>query len=208
VKIIQALETLAAKWREVRAPKDRNDDYANGWEIAHELCADEIESTISAITSGTKNWELPEHFKAVWLGDWNTTIRGYAENYARATLSALTAEAGKGELPELPEPCFAQSLFVDGKCIAESYTSEQMREYARLALSTATPAGEWLPPDARPATGTYLVTNGTHVAPWINGIIHNNAGTQWDWSYGEAIIGWQPLPAPLAASPRGASESK
>ena len=38
------------------------------------------------------------------------------------------------ELPELPEPNFAQSLFIGGRCVAESYTADQMRAYAQAAL--------------------------------------------------------------------------
>jgi hypothetical protein len=40
-------------------------------------------------------------------------------------------------LPPLPEPCFEASLFVDGKCIAENYTADQMREYARAAIAAS-----------------------------------------------------------------------
>lgn len=49
--------------------------------------------------------------------------------------------------------------------------------------------------------GTYLVTDGMHVAPYIRGVIHNNVGTCCDWRYGEAIIAWMHLPEPPFAGP-------
>ena len=58
---------------------------------------------------------------------------------------------------------------------------------------------DWQPISTRPqgANLTYLVTNKIgEVAPWINGVIHNNCGSPWDWSYGEDITHWMPLPPP------------
>jgi hypothetical protein len=74
---------------------------------------------------------------------------------------------------------------------------------ALLAASPSeTSCSGWQPLDTRPKEfeSTYLVTNGLQVAPWIRGIIHNNAGTAWDWEYGSNIIGWMPLPSPLKTS--------
>jgi hypothetical protein len=59
----------------------------------------------------------------------------------------------------------------------------------------------WQPISTRPKDDliTYLVTNGRQVAPWIRGVIHNNAGTAWDWDYGSSIVAWMPLPDPPAS---------
>jgi hypothetical protein len=49
----------------------------------------------------------------------------------------------------------------------------------------------------RPKKGSYLVANRKgQVAPWIDGVIHNQAGSAWDWEYGEAVTHWMPLPSP------------
>jgi hypothetical protein len=58
------------------------------------------------------------------------------------TLSALTAEAGKGEVPELPEPIVAYTYDSVRTIRDNYYTADQMREYARLALSTGAGKGE------------------------------------------------------------------
>lgn len=67
------------------------------------------------------------------------------------------------------------------------------------------PAGEvakdagWLPIESRPIESrSYLVCSALgHVAPWIDGVIHNDPGSDsGDWQWGEAITHWQPLPAP------------
>jgi hypothetical protein len=57
-------------------------------------------------------------------------------------LSALTAEAGKGEVPELPEPIVAYTYDSVRTIRDNYYTADQMREYARLALSTGAGKGE------------------------------------------------------------------
>lgn len=44
---------------------------------------------------------------------------------------------------------------------------------------------------------TYIVKNAKgQVAPMINGIIHNNVGTPWDWDFCEPITGWCEMPKP------------
>lgn len=61
---------------------------------------------------------------------------------------------------------------------------------------------DWKPIETRPEGigHTYLVANKIgQVAPWIRGVIHNHAGTQWDWNYGEDITHWMPMPQPPAA---------
>lgn len=58
---------------------------------------------------------------------------------------------------------------------------------------------KWQPITTMPSDGgTYLVADAIRgfVAPHIGGIIHNNAGTEWDWQYGESITHWMPLPEP------------
>ena len=58
---------------------------------------------------------------------------------------------------------------------------------------------EWQPIETRPVNsdGTYLVANKKgQVAPWIRGVIHNNVESPWDWSYGETVTHWMPLPEP------------
>jgi hypothetical protein len=84
--------------------------------------------------------------------------------------------------------------------------ARQERDYLQdcyAAMLAAAPAadGGWLPMDSFPHDGgTYLVMNSKgEVAPHIRGIIHNNIGTANDWHYGEAVTGWQPLPAPAKA---------
>ena len=70
---------------------------------------------------------------------------------------------------------------------------------------TQPPAGEvakdagWQDIESRPIESrSYLVCNALgHVAPWIDGVIHNAPGSDsGDWEWGEAITHWQPLPAP------------
>jgi hypothetical protein len=106
------------------------------------------------------------------------TLTNCADQLAQS-LSALTAEAGKGE-PELPEPASAMALAAWGPK-PDYFTADQMREYARLALSTATPAGEWVLVPRDPTDEM--------MDAW------NSTGPAWEDAYR----------AMLAASPRGAS---
>ena len=81
-------------------------------------------------------------------------------------------------------------LFMQGIC--------GLRNHANALASLNKPADGWLPIESRPNDdhATYLVANDKgQVAPWINGVIHNNVGTAFDWEFGEAITHWQPLPA-------------
>jgi hypothetical protein len=135
-------------------------------------------------------------------------------NELESTLSALTAEAGK---VELPRP-FAYSQFshTDDPDVIDHhmyvlppchevpdgamplFTDTQMRLAIRLALSTATPAGEW--PDIEVMRNVFdsLPTTTAKVAysavkTYID-IAHHMAGKP------------SPFDALLAASPRGAGE--
>lgn len=66
---------------------------------------------------------------------------------------------------------------------------------------TAEPSG-WGPIETAPSEmpRAYLVANASgQVAPHIDGVIHNVAGSAWDWNYGESITSWQPLPQPPEA---------
>lgn len=57
--------------------------------------------------------------------------------------------------------------------------------------------------------GTYLIENRKgQVAPYIRGIIHNNAGSPHDWEFGEAITGWMPLPRASETKPEAPSKSQ
>jgi Protein of unknown function (DUF551) len=63
------------------------------------------------------------------------------------------------------------------------------------APKQAVPA--WQPIETAPKDeGSYLVASAVQglVAPCVQGVIHNNPGTKWDWKYGEAITHWMPLP--------------
>jgi hypothetical protein len=56
---------------------------------------------------------------------------------------------------------------------------------------------KWVPVTERPLPkddGTYLVTDGKHVAPMVRALIENNVGTPWDWDFGAKIPHWMPLP--------------
>jgi hypothetical protein len=120
----------------------------------------------------------------------------------RKSLSALTAEAGKGLRD------FREELDANGK--PTGYLSfkalppddvfspwnaccyrETCREYARLALSTATPAGEWI---YVPRKITEAMCDACHDVP--SGIAGSPPHPQWIWD------------AMLAASPRGASNQE
>jgi hypothetical protein len=61
----------------------------------------------------------------------------------------------------------------------------------------ATPASVWRPIAEAPADfrdGTFIVTNRLgEVAPMVRGVIQNNVGSR-DWTFGEPITEWQPLP--------------
>ncbi len=66
---------------------------------------------------------------------------------------------------------------------------------------TAEPSG-WRPIETAPSEmpRAYLIANASgQVAPHIDGVIHNVAGSAWDWNYGESITSWQPLPQPPEA---------
>ncbi len=58
---------------------------------------------------------------------------------------------------------------------------------------------EWQPIETMPRDGGTCIVGAAGcglVAPHIQGVIHNNPGTAWDWQYGEAITHWMPLPEP------------
>lgn len=63
----------------------------------------------------------------------------------------------------------------------------------------------WRPIETRPEgiSESYIVGDAVRglVAPWVRGVIHSNAGTAWDWHYGEAVTHWMPLPAPPTTEP-------
>jgi hypothetical protein len=120
-----------------------------------------------------------------------------------STLSALTAEAGKGEeLEALIEAAIENSggHWIDSQFRIDA--TDLMAMLRRLALSTATPAGEWRPTFGREPEG------------WRN---HRLMFVCWEGGAVEASecygsIAWEEtthwMPATKPASPRGASESK
>jgi hypothetical protein len=136
-----------------------------------------------------------------------------------STLTALTAEAGKGEerarellAAEMREhyPSTAERLIDFGLSI-ESFplSTEAAVRAITLALSTATPAVEWREIESAPRTGIAVLL----WQPWKSGrdctVIGHYANGWSDRDCEEMQpepTHWQPLPAPpLAASPRGAS---
>jgi hypothetical protein len=140
-----------------------------------------------------------------------------------ATLSALTAEAGKGEFQDwfdswaktrdlnlhriedgrllAPTSSVAEDAFLSGCMIASIHYMELCRQEQNLALSTATPAGEW---DIR-----------LFDSQWVNIVNHANCYSDMDKEDAIAAavkLTEQAMAAnvrdgkwPLAASPRGAS---
>jgi hypothetical protein len=209
-------------------------------------------SEIQEISGGT--WRIHCTVCNAEVSDW-TEAGVLAKWNRRATLSALTAEAGKGE----EAPCGLARILDMEFYLHEDVDSEADVEPVRLvmamsfgnkvychritqgdngicrddtlALSTATPAGEWVSfedrwPPKSPAlddpsvatTDRVLVTNNlagrdrmgrmSHV--WLCAPIQDKREIVGFTESNSTIYGlthWHPLPAPLAASPRGAGES-
>jgi hypothetical protein len=76
---------------------------------------------------------------------------------------------------------------------------QRYREKHKILPLYTSPRVVWLSPETLPKDGgTYLVKNDKgQVAPHIRGVIHNNAGSSWDWNYGESVTGWMHLQAAL-----------
>jgi len=125
---------------------------------------------------------------------------------ARATLSALTAEAGKGEEDERAafetwatenghrtlRDRINPDRYADNVTVIAWIAWQGALDYAdTLALSTATPAGEWV---CVPRKITEAMCDACHNVP--SGFAGSPPHPQSIWD------------AMLAASPRGASESK
>jgi hypothetical protein len=155
-----------------------------------------------------------EHFEA-WLRRCGYTDNSYFtrscmhETYAteaihhrwqawqeRATVSAAAPEASERELPPLPEPegivgYYGEWGDADWLGSQDAYTAEQMREYARAALRAPKveawiPVSERLPERYEPSV-VWQEPARRHTLGWLL------LGDQ--WSCGDGVTHWMPLPA-------------
>jgi hypothetical protein len=144
-------------------------------------------------------------------------------------LSALTAEAGKGEEYVDPADVFLSQgtddvpcLQIPGRVLARFIPGSWNLAYdlfsGNTPLSTATPAGEWREIESAPVAIDPMLTD-VETCLVYGPKIGRQMGRAWRYADGIAqaqaygfhgfdseITHWRPLPAPpLAASPRGAS---
>ena len=122
-----------------------------------------------------------------------------------STLSALTAEAGKGELADLIAklPSLKTLDAVDDDlrrgtrpCPLNNLTINDVKLIHR-ALSTATPAGEWVPIESAPMHGAFLVSvQGTVFAAYRAG--SRIMCESFHAPFAGEVTHWRPLPSPPA----------
>lgn len=180
---------LVAKFRGAARSADNSDVAA-----ALHYAADELESTLSALTAEAGKGEEEPGAVAMLVSAANAVL---AANPSDDTMWSLEAAVAPFNARK-PDEC------------ANGCPPRQVCDYcqvARLALSTATPAGEWREIESAPKDGTgVLVFDGS----WITISAYS---TIFGWVHEaekplltRSLTHWQPLPAPpLAASPRGAS---
>jgi hypothetical protein len=211
---LPAVVGLVAKWRGVAALRDRSFVVGDPiMAVAYRACADELEATLSALTAeaGKGEYQPIERDEAYdrdyipMPGDWEVQTKGKGSTFR------LCDKIGHRRLAIPDAPYLHETLTLMAREVNGAW----------LALSTATPAGEWREIESAPKDGTRVLlytpyrcdncpdSSGMCVAYW-----HDLIG---DWCGGMLPSGrpvrfshdnthWRPLPAPpLAASPRGAS---
>jgi hypothetical protein len=129
-----------------------------------------------------------------------------------STLSALTAEAGKGEVTDAMVDSVRADIMQSAAADGHTHVvikDEWVRDALEAALSTATPAGEWVPIESAPKDQRIVMAYFGDDKK-LDGFACIGHFFQWECMPGPLPTGWpwRTLPThwtPLAASPRGAS---